>query len=162
MLYIALKNEGAAYEAAGVAQKTIHTHKQEALDKDNKETSLTLDNTLIYYCRKCGNREENIGESTVVLSNQIRRKEKSIHHIINKYTKEDVTLPRIRNIPCPNPDCSSLKTGQNGGEGSAVDRGEISQSGARENEVIYYRYDDDNLKYLYICAVCDNVWETQS
>ena len=27
-------------------------------------------------------------------------------------------------------------------------------------EVIYMRYDDDNMKYLYICVTCDTVWKT--
>jgi hypothetical protein len=26
--------------------------------------------------------------------------------------------------------------------------------------VIYIRYDDDNMKYLYMCVTCDTVWKT--
>jgi len=27
-------------------------------------------------------------------------------------------------------------------------------------EIIYMRYDDDNMKYLYLCVTCDTVWKT--
>ena len=36
--------------------------------------------------------------------------EQNFHHIINKYTKLDPTLPRVYNIPCPNKECK--KTNQ--------------------------------------------------
>ena len=27
-------------------------------------------------------------------------------------------------------------------------------------EIIYMRYDDENMKYLYICVECDTIWKT--
>jgi DNA-directed RNA polymerase subunit M/transcription elongation factor TFIIS len=27
-------------------------------------------------------------------------------------------------------------------------------------EIIYMRYDDENMKYLYICVECDAIWKT--
>ena len=30
-----------------------------------------------------------------------------------------------------------------------------------KNEIIYVRYDDTNLKYVYLCAKCDKVWNTE-
>ena len=101
-------------------------------------------NKLTYYCRNCKHKDETITEEGVcVLNTQMKRGEQKFNHIINKYTKLDPTLPRIYNIQCPNAEC---------------------KTNAHENktptEVIYVRYDDDNLKYLYICAECDTTWKT--
>ena len=29
-----------------------------------------------------------------------------------------------------------------------------------DNEVIYLRYDNKNMKYIYICTLCDKIWKT--
>ena len=98
---------------------------------------------LIYYCRKCGNENTTITEDNVVVSKKIIvKKEQRFNHIINKYTKLDPTLPRITNIKCPNKDCNSNK------EDTDV-----------KNEIIYMRYDDTNMKYVYICVNCDTIWK---
>ena len=31
-----------------------------------------------------------------------------------------------------------------------------------EREVIYIRYDDVNMKYVYVCAICDMMWKTDN
>jgi len=98
-------------------------------------------NKLVYYCRKCGNEDSLLASENVYVSKiQIKKSEQSFSHIINKYTKFDPTLPRINNILCPNADCSTNKDG-------------------KEREIIYIRYDDVNMKYVYLCSDCDNVWQ---
>lgn len=100
-------------------------------------------NKLIYYCRNCGEKDESItDEGVCVLNTQLKKGEQKFNHIINKYTKLDPTLPRIYNIKCPNGACKS----------NVHDKG--------HPEVIYIRYDDNNLKYLYLCSECDNIWKT--
>jgi DNA-directed RNA polymerase subunit M/transcription elongation factor TFIIS len=101
-------------------------------------------NTLIYYCRNCGNEDSVVtSENIVVSKTQLSRTEQKYGNVVNKYTKLDPTLPRINTIKCPNPTCkSNVKQNEN------------------EREVIYMRYDDINMKYVYICAVCDTVWKT--
>lgn len=103
-------------------------------------------NKLTYYCRNCRHVDETITEEGVcVLNTQLKKGEQKFNHVINKYTKLDPTLPRMYNIPCPNPECKT----------------NTSASGEKTpNEVIYLRYDDDNLKYLYICNECDTTWKT--
>jgi DNA-directed RNA polymerase subunit M/transcription elongation factor TFIIS len=99
-------------------------------------------NKIIYYCRNCKYRDETLSEDGVcVLNTQLKKGEQHFNHIINKYTKLDPTLPRIYNIQCPNKECES-------------------NNGEKSSEIIYLRYDDDNLKYLYICSYCDTVWKT--
>lgn len=102
-------------------------------------------NKLTYYCRNCGNIDETATtENICVLKTQIRKGEQKFNHIINEYTKLDPTLPRIYNITCPNPAC---KTNHD-------------STKKEPTEVIYIRYDEDNMKYLYMCVTCDTVWKT--
>ena len=72
-------------------------------------------------------------------------KQKTADHLkyINEFTKLDPTLPRINTIKCQNQECVSNKDEK------------------VENEVIYIRYDDDGMKYSYICVKCDFVWNTK-
>ena len=99
-------------------------------------------NKLTYYCRNCGYKYNTItNEGVCVLKSELKNSGNKFHHIINQYTKLDPTLPRIRNLKCPNAECKYNKEDKTA-------------------EVIYVRYDDDNLKYLYICVECDTTWKT--
>jgi DNA-directed RNA polymerase subunit M/transcription elongation factor TFIIS len=100
-------------------------------------------NKLIYYCRNCGNKDDTLsGENVTVSKVQLKKSEQEFSHIINKYTKLDPTLPRISNILCPNPECSTNTNNE-------------------PREIIYIRYDDQNMKYVYLCSTCDTVWKTE-
>jgi DNA-directed RNA polymerase subunit M/transcription elongation factor TFIIS len=98
-------------------------------------------NKLVYYCRHCGDENANLSIENVTVSKvQIKKSEQSFNHIINKYTKLDPTLPRINTILCPNIDCET-------------------NTKNKEREIIYIRYDDTNMKYIYLCSCCDTVWK---
>ena len=105
--------------------------------------SETDGNELTYYCRNCGAKDDTLtSENICVLETHLKKGEQKFNHIINQYTKKDPTLPRISNVKCPNSEC---------------------HTNVKENvtpEIIYMRYDDDALKYLYICVTCDTVWKT--
>lgn len=101
-------------------------------------------NKLIYYCRNCGHQDETIAvDSTNVSQIHVKRSEQEFRHFINKYTKFDPTLPRVNNIKCPNPECGTNTRDE-------------------PREIIYMRYDDINMKYIYICSTCDIVWKAES
>jgi DNA-directed RNA polymerase subunit M/transcription elongation factor TFIIS len=101
-------------------------------------------NTLVYYCRNCGHQDTTISVDNVTVSKiQLKKSEQEFSHIINKYTKLDPTLPRVNKILCPNAEC---RTNTKEGE---------------EREIIYIRYDDINMKYVYLCSTCDTVWKTE-
>ena len=107
-------------------------------------------NSLIYYCRKCGNEDNTLGASLnniCVSKTSIKKKEGHVHHLVNEYTKLDPTLPRVSNIPCPNPACISNRPQEESKE-------------VTPHEVIYLRYDDAALKFVYICSHCDKVWKS--
>ena len=99
-------------------------------------------NKLVYYCRQCGNEDSAITNDNICVSKlQIKKNEQSFNHIINKYTKLDPTLPRINTVLCPNPECETNTKNV-------------------EREIIYIRYDDTNMKYVYVCSTCNTVWKT--
>ena len=100
-------------------------------------------NKLVYYCRNCGNKDDNLSVENVTVSKvQLKKSEQEFSHIINKYTKLDPTLPRVTNILCPNADC-------------------ITNKEDKPREIIYIRYDNKNMKYVYMCSTCDTVWKTE-
>jgi DNA-directed RNA polymerase subunit M/transcription elongation factor TFIIS len=100
------------------------------------------ENKLVYYCRNCGNEDSALVVDNVCVSKtHVKKGAQSFNHIVNKYTKLDPTLPRVNNILCPNQDC-------------------VTTTEKKTNDVIYLRYDDTNMKYIYLCAHCDHVWKT--
>ena len=102
-------------------------------------------NKIIYYCRNCGNTDKDlINSDKCVLKENIGKTEDKYSIYVNKYTKLDNTLPRIKHIKCPNEHCVS-NTDKFDGE---------------QREIIYIRYDDINMKYLYLCSHCDYIWKT--
>ena len=106
------------------------------IDEDNP-------NSLLYYCRNCGNEDSLVTEDNICVSKtQIKKGEKSFSHFINKYTKLDRTLPRVNNILCPNKDCPTNTKNE-------------------PREIIYIRYDDLNINYVYLCSTCDTTWKTE-
>jgi DNA-directed RNA polymerase subunit M/transcription elongation factor TFIIS len=108
--------------------------------------SISKDNNykLVHFCHNCGNTDEydNEVETICVVNSDNATTSVNDNSFINKYTKFDPTLPRLNNIPCPNKDCeSNITKGFN-------------------NEIIYVRIDDINMKYVYICNTCDTNWNT--
>jgi len=100
-------------------------------------------NKLIYYCRKCGTEDELFDiDNVTIVKTEIKKSEDSFSHIINKYTKLDPTLPRTDKVLCPNKDCET----------------NIEKDSKRE--IIYIRYNDTEMKYVYMCSTCDTVWKT--
>lgn len=107
-----------------------------SIDADNS-------NKLVYYCRNCGHTDTTLTiENVTVSKTQLKKNEQEFSNIINKYTKLDPTLPRINRILCPNPECST-------------------NTKNTHREIIYIRYDDANMKYVYLCSTCDTVWKTE-
>ena len=96
---------------------------------------------LTQYCRNCANVEPLNSNNLCVSKTNFRRSNLTYSTAVNKYTKLDPTLPRSNTIKCPNETCDCNTD-------SAVPR-----------EVIYIRYDDTNVKYMYMCSHCDTVWK---
>jgi hypothetical protein len=99
-------------------------------------------NKLVYYCRHCGHEDKLMSVDNICVSKtQIKPTEQTFSNILNPYTKLDPTLPRINRIPCINAECET-------------------NTHNKKREIIYIRYDDSNLKYIYMCVTCDTTWKT--
>ncbi len=118
--------------------------------------SVTPENELQYYCRNCGNIDNTVASENICVSKMNMKHSttnQSFSQVVNKYTKLDPTLPRIHTMRCPNDECPSNAGSSGGGGGGARNK--------PKSEIIYVRYDDTNLKYVYLCAKCDKVWNTE-
>jgi len=102
------------------------------------------DNNIIYYCKNCGNINNEMLDTTKCILKQEITQNTTVSSSINQYTKYDYTLPRINNIKCPNNNCSS----------------NINPNDS-PNEIIYIRSDHTNLKFIYLCCNCDNQWKIE-
>lgn len=120
-------------------------------------------NSIVYYCRNCGHENKNISLNSVTISKtSFKNKRQKYNSILNKYTKLDPTLPRINTIKCPNQSCKSNHGG--GEEGAAVGAvvgAVVGAASENKREIIYLRYDDINMNFVYMCATCDTVWNTE-
>ena len=93
--------------------------------------------TLLYTCKKCGHHEEAGNEP---VSSMTFEKRELYESVINPFTKFDPTLPRIL-MKCIKPTCENHE---------------------QESEIIYIRYDNVELKYAYLCPLCDSIWKNIS
>lgn len=102
----------------------------------------TEENKLYNYCKNCSNLIEYKSDNKSILIIENNYKFDNIQNYqtyINPYIKYDPTLPRVNNIVCPNTKCTKKKD--------------------QENEVIYIKYDNENMNYLYYCVYCENFWK---
>ena len=98
------------------------------------------ENELYFACKVCGNQQEyNKSSEKCIYSNDFKLDySETINN--NKYISYDTTLPVIKNnknIKCPNDDCSSDKP----------------------SNITYIKYDEDKLRYIYICNNCGQKWK---
>jgi DNA-directed RNA polymerase subunit M/transcription elongation factor TFIIS len=102
-------------------------------------------NKLQHYCRNCHHVDNSVNEEgACILQTQTIATDQQFTNVVNKYTKYDPTLPRVFTIKCPNNECNSNKNVES----------------QRNPEVIYIRYNDTEMKYLYVCCECDTTWKT--
>ena len=114
-------------------------------------------NEIMYFCRRCGDKDKNIinsEDSFCVSKTHIKKQTEVYKNIINEYTKLDPTLPRINNMLCPNEKCKSNQDESKDGE-------EKDATVKKFPEIIYLRYDNNNMKYIYLCSECDYTWKNE-
>lgn len=100
------------------------------------------DDSLIFNCKSCNtNKPCEESQNTCVYKSNYGGNEKVFYELfINKYTFDDPTLPKVNNIQCPNLDC------------------ECNKKSDVPHEVIYVRYNDADMKYIYLCCNCKLAW----
>jgi DNA-directed RNA polymerase subunit M/transcription elongation factor TFIIS len=100
-----------------------------------------IDNSnLVYYCRNCGDENEIDDSATNIMKTIINGNDDIYVNVVNKYTKFDNTIPRVKEIVCPNTSCISHED--------------------QNKDVLLIRHDEKNMKYIYLCGICDHVWKS--
>jgi len=98
--------------------------------------------TLRRVCRNCGYQAED-KKGGLILEFDLKEKISEGYKILmNEFTSQDPTLPHVNTIKCPNTGCES--------------------NSGKEKDVIYLKYDAVNMKFLYICNVCDTRWRSKT
>ena len=90
-------------------------------------------------CKACGNQKPMKDKIIEINNNTHVNVDKSDVINTNPFITHDITLPTIKNnknIKCQNEDCT-----------------------AEEINIKYIKYDDENMKYLYICNNCGCKWK---
>lgn len=98
---------------------------------------------LIYYCTTCGNVKQYDKNSIInpKLYHQNYELDKSYVTFNNSLLVSDPTLSKVENSNIKCPTCTDLTE--------------------KQQDIIYYIYDTDNMKYLYICTYCKSSWKTE-
>lgn len=98
---------------------------------------------LLHVCKNCGLSEAAFdGTSTTsfsVLETYLESSGDEDAPYKSKYIMYDPTLPRVKNIPCPNSCDGSQK----------------------DPNTIYIKVDPVQLKYLYFCTHCEHFWHSK-
>ena len=98
---------------------------------------------LRWSCKACGHLEDYVEGGMLYEINLQQNVSEGYKVILNEFTRLDPTLPHVKNIKCPNEECGS-------------------NTGASERDVIYMKYDATNLKFLYICNICEQHWKSRA
>ena len=101
-------------------------------EKGKESTSIPK---LYNICNSCNLQEENKNITGSVFHLNYDLSDIKRDHIVNPYTRYDPTLPKALGIKCPNSNCPS---------------------GSKKADIRYIKYDDKNMKYIYICLDCKN------
>lgn len=105
---------------------------------------------LMYHCKNCAfevdardtnNKAEGQGQHTAVLGKNYIDDETKYRQFVNPDIKFDPTLPRLNTIECINPACSKPQ--------------------GLDNEVIYIKYDQTHMKFMYYCCFCETFWRSK-
>ena len=100
-------------------------------------------NALYLGCKVCGRKKDFIENKCIYSSEFNMDLSETMNQ--NEYLANDNTLPNIQgnqNIKCPNQECISIKE-------------------EKPSNVMYIKYDQENLKFMYICKYCNQKWTNQ-
>ena len=115
-------------------------------NKDKEDNVIDIrysPDSLLNYCKNCNYDTEFKHENTVVFKKNYSDTYQVENKIQNDYLIYDPTLPRVYNIDCINENCVS----------NAPEEEEPV-----EKEIIFIKFDEDNMKYLYLCKHCKASW----
>ena len=99
--------------------------------------------SVIYYYCKCCKKEYPFENNDICVFKKNYKGNVNIYYeqYINRFTKFDPTNPRLKDMECQNKECA-----------------EKTKSKNEKSDIIYIRYDENKMKYIYLCAKCDTAW----
>lgn len=106
----------------------------------------TVDGVLRRICKLCSYSEDDKEGGCVMETVVQERSSEGYKILVNEFTKDDPTLPHVDTLPCPNGACPT-----NSAANTKPPR-----------DVIIIKYDAQNMKFLYICNVCSQLWRSRS
>ena len=109
-------------------------------DKDSTATTSTATKKLlVYYCKNCGHRVKARADlNECVVDASYVDDAAHAQQFATTNIMYDPTLPRVDNIKCTNVKCT--------------------KPADASNDVIYFKYDHKNLKYMFSCTYCQQFW----
>ena len=99
------------------------------------------DNSIEYYCKNCGSEREiktNSSNSKLILENNYEEDNEKYSQFLNPFIIHDNTIPHVNNVTCKNSNCTKPTSS--------------------ENDVMYIKYDEKRIKYVYYCVHCKHFW----
>lgn len=105
--------------------------------KDTEEDKFKV----MYYCKNCSFEKplSTSLESTLIIQNKYTENTINMKNVINENIVHDPTIPHIDNIVCPNTSCIKPED--------------------KNNDIMYIKTDNINLKFVYYCTYCKHFWE---
>jgi hypothetical protein len=101
------------------------------------------DQKLVHHCKNCNYSSVNQETGSVcIMDNNYIDDNTNYQQYINRFLKYDPSLPRVNNIICSNPQCSKAPE--------------------QENEIIFVKYDFNDMKYMYHCVYCNQFWKSKT
>jgi len=99
------------------------------------------DNSLIYFCKNCGstkNIDEGNDKSKKISHTEHDKSTAKYSQYLNPNIIYDKTIPHVNNIICCNEKCTKKES--------------------EDNDVMYIKFDEVNIRYLYHCVHCKHFW----
>lgn len=101
----------------------------------------TSNDSLTKTCKTCGNTKKEEKGGLIMETILQAKSSEEYKYIVNEFTKEDPRLPHFKTLKCPNGQCPTV-------------------SGGQPSDVIVIKYDQKNLRFVYICNICSTEWRS--
>jgi len=102
---------------------------------------------LKHICKNCGNEQENENECIMKTNNEDNILSITDEKLIKNICL-DITIPRTKDITCPNNDCE-------------CNQFTFNKEKINENEVVYFIINQKDMIYQYICCHCYTTWKNR-
>lgn len=110
-------------------------------------------------CRTCGYTKADESGGLIMETIVQERSSEGYKILLNEFTRQDPTLPHVKTLPCPNTDGYTVINPK--GEEEKIGRCRSIDTPA-DRDVIIIKYDNQNMKFIYICNVCGRQWRSRS